>query len=87
MGRTMSGTSSPRNAIDCANPLDVLLVDVADVVADEDVVERETQLPGVGSRGGGHEGLLGTCGLNRRVPSASAASECSQRRCGRTPPG
>ena len=42
--------------------VDVLLVDVADVVADEDVVERETQLPGVGSRAGGHQGLLGLVG-------------------------
>jgi hypothetical protein len=40
----------------------VLLVDVAHVVADEDVVEREAQLPCGGSRGGGHRGLLGLVG-------------------------
>jgi hypothetical protein len=80
----MSGTSRPRDRL--REVLDVLLIDVADVVADEDVVEHETQLPGVGSRGGGHEGPPWACGLNGRN-AVRAASECSQRRCVRTPPG
>ena len=38
--------------------VDVRLVEVADVVADEDVVQRETQLAAGRSGADGHDGLL-----------------------------
>jgi len=44
VGRTISGTSRPRTDR-LREVLDGLLVDVADVVADEDVVERDNATP------------------------------------------
>jgi len=42
--------------------LDMFLVVSRTLSPTMDVVEHETQLPGVGSRGGAHEGLLGLVG-------------------------